>query len=480
MKKYSGVIGGVVVLAAAWVGATWYVGKQAQSKIEHVVVQANQRLVKMLGPDMAGSDLKVAISDYRRRVFTSDIVYTISGKDKSGQALELILQDHLQHGPFPLDALRGANFKPVLAQSTARLLPSSATQKWFDSQQGKSPLRVDTRIDFNGAGRSLWTLAPADIRDDNGALSFSGGTLDVRFSNDFQDSTATGHFDALSRSDKAAGESVQIKNIKLDSKTTTDAQDVVQVQTQGAVDTVILGDGAEASLRLDKVAMHLDSKQAGNVLEGALRYDFGKLSVGTADLGSVSLGGKVQRLDVAALAALTMEYDAINARHGIAEGDDIITLTPEEEAAMWDKLTAVLKTNPSVTIDPLVWKNTQGESNASLNIDLTAPSAAGSRNVDELLSQALKKLTLEISISKPMFIQAFGQAQPDPEAKRQMEMMGAMIYDQYALRLQQAGLIQMAGDTAKGSLLYENDAVVLNGKRMSVGEFMQRALSVAM
>jgi uncharacterized protein YdgA (DUF945 family) len=111
---------------------------------------------------------------------------------------------------------------------------------------------------------------------------------------------------------------------------------------------------------------------------------------------------------------------------------------------------------------------------------LTEPKAAGSRSVDVLLSQALKRLSLEVSISKPMIIQAFGQAQPDAQAKLQMEMMGAMIYDQYALRLQQAGLIQLDDDTAEASLLYENNTVVLNGKSMSVAEFMQRALSVAM
>ncbi|NGM87484.1 YdgA family protein [Parapusillimonas sp. SGNA-6] len=480
MKKSSGVIGGVVILAAVWLGTTWYVGKQAQAKIEDVVVQANQRLVKMLGPDIAGSDVKVMISDYRRRLFTADVVYTISGKDESGQVLELVFQDHLQHGPFPIGALRDGSFRPMLAHSQARLLPSQATQKWFDSQKGASPVQIETRIGFDGAGSSVWTLAPTEIRDDEMSLSFSGGTLDVQFSNDFQDSTATGHFEALSRKDVSAGESVQIKNIKLDSKTTTDAQDVVQVQTKGQVDTVILGDGAETSLRMDEVAIHLDSRQAGNMLDGTLRYDFGKLAVGASDLGSVSVGGKVQRLDVAALAALTTEYDAINARHGIAEGDEMIALTPEEETALWNKLTAVLKNNPAVTIDPLVWKNAQGETKALLSMDLTAPDAAGSRSLDVLLSQALKRLALDVSISKPMIIQAFGQAQPDAEAKLQMEMMGAMIYDQYALRLQQAGLIQIVDDTAKGSLVYENNAVVLNGKSMSVGEFMQRALSVAM
>jgi uncharacterized protein YdgA (DUF945 family) len=480
MKKSSVVIGGVVILAAVWLGTTWYVGKQAQAKIENVVVQANQRLVKMLGPDMAGSDVKIEISDYRRHFFTADVVYTVSGKDEAGQAMELVLQDHLQHGPFPIDALRSGDFMPMLAHSTARLKPSPATQQWFDSQNGASPVVIETRVGLNGTGHSLWTFSPTEIQDDKVALSFSGGTLDVRFSNDFKDSTATGHFDALSRTDEEAGESVQVKNIRLDSKTTTDDEDTIQVQTQGTVDTVVIGNGAEATLRLDKLEAHLDSRQAGNMLDGVLRYDFGRVAVGAADLGSISLGGKVQRVDIAALTALATEYDAIRARHGVTESDEEISLTPEEEVVMWDKLTAVLKTNPSVAIDPLTWKNAQGESKALLSLDLTSPGNSATRSVDVLLSQVLKRLALDISISKPMIIQAFGQAQQDAELKLQMEMMGAMIYDQYALRLQQAQLITMDGDTAQATILYENNAVVVNGTPMSVGEFMQRALSVAM
>lgn len=480
MKKSTGVIGGVVILAAAWLGTTWYVGKQAQAKIENVVVQANERLVKMLGPDMAGSDVKVTITDYRRHFFTADVTYTISGKDQAGHPVELVLQDHLQHGPFPIDALRSGDFTPMLAHSTARLQPSPTTQKWFDSQKGASPVLIETRVGFKGAGRSQWTLAPAEIVDDDVSLSFSGGTLDVQFSNDFNDSTATGHFDAFSRTDASAGESVEIKAIQFDSKTTTDAQDSIQVQTQGTVDAVVIGNGAEAALRLEKLAIHLDSRQAGNMLDGVLRYDFGRVAVGTADLGSLSAGGKVQRVDVAAFSALATEYDAIMARHGGPDSDDEITLTPEEEAVMWDKLTAVLATDPSVAIDPLVWKNAQGESKAMLSLDLTSPDNAATRSVDVLLSQVMKRLALELSISKPMVVQAFGQAQQDAELKLQMEMMGAMIYDQYALRLQQAGLIMLDGDTAKSSILYENNAVTLNGTPMSVSEFMQRALSAAM
>ncbi|MGP1615276.1 MAG: DUF945 family protein, partial [Pollutimonas bauzanensis] len=34
MKKSAGVIGAVVILGGAYLGATWYVGKQAQAELE--------------------------------------------------------------------------------------------------------------------------------------------------------------------------------------------------------------------------------------------------------------------------------------------------------------------------------------------------------------------------------------------------------------------------------------------------------------
>src|SRR3546814_16395932 len=101
MKKSTGAIGVVVVLGAAYLGATWYVGKEAQKTIEEAVAQANTRIAKYLGPEAAGS-VKIDIADYQRRFFSSDIVYTAPLQDAEGKPMELALHDHWQHGPFPL------------------------------------------------------------------------------------------------------------------------------------------------------------------------------------------------------------------------------------------------------------------------------------------------------------------------------------------------------------------------------------------
>src|SRR5690606_25060049 len=106
MKKSTGVVGVIVVLGAAYLGTTWYVGKEAQKAVERVVAQANERFAKALGTELGGSGLTLNIDDYQRRFFSSDVTYTLSLKDEDDKPIELILRDHLQHGPFPVDALR--------------------------------------------------------------------------------------------------------------------------------------------------------------------------------------------------------------------------------------------------------------------------------------------------------------------------------------------------------------------------------------
>src|SRR5690554_2258525 len=117
MKKTTLVLGVVVLVSAAYVGTSWYVGKQAQTTISHAVAQTNERAVNMLGPDLNSSHFNIEIRDYTRGVFSSSAQYVIHTLDSDDKPLEYVLQDHLQHGPFPLEALRAGKFVPMLAYS---------------------------------------------------------------------------------------------------------------------------------------------------------------------------------------------------------------------------------------------------------------------------------------------------------------------------------------------------------------------------
>lgn len=480
MKKSTGVVGVVVILGVAYLGTTWYVGKQAQATVERIVAQSNEQMVKMLGPDMRGTGVKLEINDYQRGFFSSDVNYSLHLKDEDGKPILLKLHDHLQHGPFPLAALRSGDFMPMLAHSQAQLIVSPATQKWFDSQQGKSPVAIETRVGFAGTGRSVWTFSPTELVEGGDKLSFSGGTIEINFTNDFKDNTASGQVASLSLSNPQTGEDLIVKNIQANSKTTAANETDVSMQSSATIDSLTIDSTAGSrAMVLEKLAMTMDSKQMGKLLDGTLRYDFGRIAVGEIDLGSISIGAQARRLDIDALTELAKTYDTIQARHDISDDEELV-LTDAEEAVMREKLIALLASDPSFSIEPLIWKNAQGESAAGLQLDFASPANAQEQRADVLLAEVLKRVKLDLTISKPMLIQAFGQTQNDPQQAQQMQMLGAMIYDQYVARLRDAGLITVEGDTAKAAILYENDKVDLNGQVMPVPEFLQRAMSAVM
>ena len=479
MKKGTVVVGVVALVAVAYLGSTWYVGKEAQKTIEDVIVKANQRLVTLLGPDLNRSGMKVEINDYQRRFFSSDVVYTFHMKDENGKPLAISLKDHLQHGPFPLGALQDGHLGPLLAHSRAELIATPATQAWIDSQQGGSPLIIESQVGFGGKGQSVWTFAPTEFKDDTSTFSFSGATVDMDFSNDFNDNSATGQFDALSVIDNETQESMHLKNFKFDSATVGGMESKVQVNSAATIDAVTLNQGSDNAFSFENMTASFDSTQTGDIVDGALRYDFGRMTLAGRDLGSASVGGKIQRLDIAALTALANEYEAAKARHGV-QNDEDLELTDEDEALLREKLLAVLASDPAVSIDPLVWKNDKGQSSATLYISLVGPNDPKEQDVDVLLGQVLKQVKFDFSVSKPMLLQALSQAQIDEQQGLQLQVMAAMIYDQYVSRLQTLGLVKVEADTTASSITYENDSVNVNGEAMPVTEFMQRAMSLVM
>jgi uncharacterized protein YdgA (DUF945 family) len=474
MKKSTGVVGVIVVLGAAYLGTTWYVGKEAQKTVERVVAQANERFAKALGTDLGGSSLTLKIDDYQRRFFSSDVTYTLSLKDEDGKPIELILRDHLQHGPFPVDALRVGDFMPMLAYSQSELVASPSTQKWFDSQNGKSPVHIDTRIGFAGTGKSVWTFSPTELVEGEDKVSFSGGTIDVSFSNDFNDSTSTGRFDSFALLNEQTGKGVKINNFAGNSVASSSGESDVKTKGGATIDSMVIGDAGDSAVTIEKLSVNLDSQQKDKLLDGSVRYDFGRLVVGDKDVGSLSVGGSAQKLDVDALTALAAEYDAIQAEQNVSDDQELV-LTDAQEAVLRQKLMDVLASNPAVAIDHLVWKNAKGESRAALALNLAKPSNPQEQQVDVLLAEVLKRVKLDLTLSKPMFVLAAVQA-----LGGEAEMMAAMIYDQYMGRLDQTGLVKVEGDTATTAILYENNQVDLNGQKMSVAEFMQRAMSMMM
>lgn len=481
MKKSIGVLGVVIVLGVAYVGASWYIGKQAQSAIEQAVAQTNQRLIGVLGPDPEGAGPKIVIADYQRHVFSSDLVYSLELKDSDGKPVTLMLKDHLQHGPLPLGALRAGDLTPMLALGNGTMVPTAATQKWFDGLKGESPMTMTTKVGFAGNARSTWKFKPLSLSEGKNSLEFSGGAVDVAFSNGFKDTTASGVFTSLRIVAAANGEDLLAKGIKFNSVSTASSANGARLKSGAAIDDLVMTSSLDPAIHVKAMKIDLSSVRTNNLLDGMLHYDFGQVAIGQADMGHIALAIKGRRLDTSALAALRTEYEGIKAKHHIADDEDFL-LTDAESVIMHNRLIALLASDPSVSIDSLVWENNKGRSAITLNLDLTRPATDASvdTGLDALLAQIVKRVNLNVSISRPMFVQAIAQSQQGSADSQQAEQLGGLLFDQYMGQLRQLGLIKMENDDAVSAIQYENAMIVANGQKMTIPQFIQKILGLLM
>lgn len=470
MKKSAVLAGSIVIVAAAYTGLAWYVGMEAEKTIRAAVEQANQRIVKSLGPDFASVGAIVQIDEYQRGVFSSKARYSFV-MDDDGKRTELALQDHMQHGPFPLDLLKQGSFTPLLAYSRSQLIDTENMKRWFDAARGAMPLTMDTRIGFNGQGVTVWELAPLEWALDGDRLSFSGGQAQVRFSNDWRDSEGEGSFASLVAGSSLGGETVTVTDIRLQSRSVTAADDSIQLDSTLQAASIVVDDVASESLTLEQVSVLLDSTQKASLLDAALRYDVQRLRVGEIDLGSLSVGGKVARFDFEALSALLSEYDAIADEHGAEEGEDF-DLTPEDEARLLAKLVPALASSPELALQPVAWRNEKGETSLSLKIQMQPLAGDDSQSQEDALADSLRELRFEVALSRPMLLQAVSQAAGGPDEGRQFEMFAAMMFDAYMGRLETQGLARRDGDQVLSTIVYSEGEIDMNGIVMSVAEFM--------
>lgn len=466
-------IAGVVVLAgAAYVGASWYVGQQAETQIRHAVLQANDGFLKTFGRGLDGSGATLVLKDYQRGWFSSNALYQLNIKLEDDEQIQLGFSDHLQHGPFPLDLLKTGNFTPMLAYSQSRLLPAPAIQAWFDNQKGMAPIHANTQIKFGGKGQSVVTFAPVDHVLDDEALNFSGGAITIEFSNNFQDSVSTGVFDSLKYVDQQEDQAFELKGLVVNNKVSKVDQ---RITTESSATIAKLMVTDEQEIKLEQLQADLNAVQQDNMLNGSATYSIKKTLVDDLDLGNTSLTASIAKLDVVALTDLVETYYKMDPE-GSGDG-----LTDAQDALLQEKLLAILAAKPEISIKPWAWSNTAGTSTAGVSIQLTKPNDLTTAQDDPFnaLTQIVEKVSIDAKISRAMFVRALesiGDYSDEPIDASE----ATAAFDEYLGSFEESGLLKLDKDGATLDLLYKNGEIVLNGKEMPLESFMMLIMLLAM
>lgn len=474
------VIAGVIALAGvAYSGSAWYVGKQAQATIENGVQQANERVASLLGPDLTPTRFRIEIRDYRRGVFSSEAQYVIHTVDSQGKPLEYVLQDHLQHGPFPAALLRTGSVKPMLAYSQADMVVTPSVASWFDASQTRTPLNIQTRVGFGGNGTSHWTFAPFETSQADQRVSFSGGYLQIDFSDDFSDNVARGHVDLYAIIDTARDEKLEVRDMRLDSRNQVLAKGHIQQDSNIVIKTLTISGAAGASpVMVDDLRVGLSSKQENKLLDGQLSYDAKRIVIDGEDLGQMTLSGSIARLNVEALADVQAKYAAMAQQRGPGTEPGFM-LTEAEQLILQKALRPLLSVGPEVAIDSAVWKNAAGRSQASAAIVMRDPGDTEYANMLEVLRDLIANAKLDLSIERSMVVGLFQQAGAgDGADPTQAGEIGGLLFDDYAQLLVEMGVARLDNDTLTLALDASpaDDVVVFNGETLTTDQFLMRLM----
>ncbi|EHE6596549.1 YdgA family protein [Escherichia coli] len=425
MNKSLVAVGVIVALGVVWTGGAWYTGKKIETHLEDMVAQANAQL-KLTAPE---SNLEVSYQNYHRGVFSSQLqllVKPIAGKEnpwiKSGQSV--IFNESVDHGPFPLAQLKKLNLIPSMASIQTTLVNNEVSKPLFDMAKGETPFEINSRIGYSGDSSSDISLNPLNYEQKDEKVAFSGGEFQLNADRD--------------------GKAISLS-------------------------------GEAQSGRIDAV----------NEYNQKVQLTFNNLKTdGSSTLGSFGerVGNQKLSLEKMTISVEGKEL-ALLAQPEIANNPELYQEKVTE--AFFSALPLMLKGDPVITIAPLSWKNSQGESALNLSLFLKDPATTKeapqtlAQEVDRSVKSLDAKLTIPVDMATELMTQVaklegYQEDQAKKLAKQQVEGASAMG--------QMFRLTTLQDNTITTSLQYANGQITLNGQKMSledfVGMFAMPALNV--
>ena len=493
MNKSLVAVGVIVALGVVWTGGAWYTGKKIETHLEDMVAQANAQL-KLTAPE---SNLEVSYQNYHRGVFSSQLqllVKPIAGKEnpwiKSGQSV--IFNESVDHGPFPLAQLKKLNLIPSMASIQTTLVNNEVSKPLFDMAKGETPFEINSRIGYSGDSSSDISLNPLNYEQKDEKVAFSGGEFQLNADRDgkaisLSGEAQSGRIDAVNEYNQKV--QLTFNNLKTDgSSTLASFGERVGNQKLSLEKMTISVEGKElALLEGMEISGKSDLVNDGKTINSQLDYSLNSLKVQNQDLGSGKLTLKVGQIDGEAWHQFSQQYNAqtqaLLAQPEIANNPELYQEKVTE--AFFSALPLMLKGDPVITVAPLSWKNSQGESALNLSLFLKDPATTKeapqtlAQEVDRSVKSLDAKLTIPVDMATEFMTQVaklegYQEDQAKKLAKQQVEGASAMG--------QMFRLTTLQDNTITTSLQYANGQITLNGQKMPledfVGMFAMPALNV--
>lgn len=470
MKKTGIAIAVLLAVGAAATGGAWYTGTQLEGVINEAVAKSNEQIAQQL----PGMGLKLELVSLDRGFWSSDARYRIDlgelGEDLA--ASEIIVLDHIEHGPLPLSRLKRLQLVPVLAHSNARLEQNALLEPLFKMSGGVDPVVAEGSIGFDRSTSGQVTVAPLTfIEEGKGSFEFSGFKGDFAATEDASEMKIDGNVESiLVKVQGANAATVQLKGLNIASDRERSSSGVYLGEGNFSLDSLEVSGSEIQPVVLHRIVQKDSMTQSGDKLAGTLNYEVGEVTYAGKTLGSTRMDWSVADLDAVAVKSLMDLYNAyaVRLQTGLAATEP----TDEERAQLMAAIDTLLAGNPKIALDNLSFKTANGESSFSLKLALAKPQSL-ELPPEELVKQLLSSLDARLVVAKPMISDVVGyKVLFEPDADPQAVAMEAKMMAEMAGEM--AGAMQLGkleGDNIVSNLNYANGQVDFNGQVMPVEQF---------
>jgi hypothetical protein len=247
-------------------------------------------------------------------------------------------------------------------------------------------------------------------------------------------------------------------------------------------------------MSLDKLAIAVEGKEMA-VLEGMdvngksdvskdgksintqLDYTLKSLKVQNQDLGTGKLSLKIGNIDGQAWHEFSQKYSkesqALLTDAALQQNPEVYQ--QQAMAVLFNNLPILLKGEPVITVAPLSWKNSKGETSFNLSLFLKDPATATgepqtlAQEVDRSVKSLDSKLTIPMDMATEFMTQiakleGYGDEDAGKLANQQVKGLAAMG--------QMFRITKVENNTISTSLQYANGQVTLNGDKMPLEDFV--------
>ncbi|CNI30339.1 putative GTP-binding protein YdgA [Yersinia rohdei] len=477
MKKSLVAVSVIVVLGAAWTGASWYTGKLIEQRMGELVNNANGQIKTLL--PKAG--VIFAYKDYQRGIFSSQVRYTlqadstVAGEKALKDGDEVAFIETIDHGPFPLAQLKKFNLIPSMASVHTELANTPALKKLFEVTKGKSPFTADSRIAYSGDTSSAITFIPIEYQKDTTSMKFSGAQIDADVSRDLRKVNMSGTADNLVFATKNNWDQLEqfsLQGLTLKSDSNMGKFDLSIGDQQLAIKQISFSVDGKDTATLVGFNLNTQLGETEKDLNGKLTYTLDALKIQGNDFGSGKLAFAFNNLDGQSLKQFTSAYNQ-QVMLAVQAGENLDTEAYQQQMTemLMANLPALMKGNPTINIAPLSWKNAKGESTFTLGLAFTDPALAKD-NGAPVLARSVKKVDATLTIPMPMATELTTQAarlqgySPEEAAKMAQQQVQGI-----AAMGQMFKLTTTKDDVISSSFHFADNQVDLNGQKMSLPEF---------